>query len=67
MDQKTFFVSAGAIFAIAALLHLLRAFMGWAVLIGSWMVPMWLSRIALVVAGSLSYFGLSLAARSSRN
>ncbi len=63
MDQKTFSMVAGAIFAIVALLHLLRIFMGWPVSIGSWMVPMWLSWIALVVAGGLSYFGLSLAAR----
>ena len=67
MDRKTFFVLAGVIFAMVALLHLLRIFMGWPVLIGSWMAPMWLSWIALVVAAGLSYFGLGLAARGSRN
>jgi len=66
MDQKRFSVVAGAIFALVALLHLMRIFVGWSVLIGSWMVPMWVSWIAFVVAGVLSYFGLSLAARTSR-
>jgi hypothetical protein len=64
MDQKTFVLLAGVIFAIVALAHLLRIFMGWPILIDNWTVPMWLSWIALVVAGGLSYFGLSLVSRS---
>jgi len=63
MDQKTFTIVAGAIFAIVALLHVLRILMGWPAVIGGWEVPMWVSWIALVVAGGLSYFGLSLATR----
>ena len=66
MDQKTFSLLTGAIFALVALLHLLRIFMGWPVLIGGWMVPMWVSWIAFAAAGALSYFGLRLAARKSR-
>ena len=64
MDQKKFLVMVGAIFALVALLHLLRIYMGWTVVIGDWTMPMWLSWIGLVVAGGLSYFGLRLAARS---
>ena len=63
MDQKTFIIVAGAIFAVVALLHVLRILMGWPAVIGGWEVPMWVSWIALVVAGGLSYFGLSLATR----
>jgi len=63
MDQRIFLLVAGVIFAVVALLHLLRIYMGWPIVIGSWTVPMWLSWIGLVVAGGLSYFGLSLAAR----
>jgi hypothetical protein len=63
MDQKTFAVLAGVIFAIVVLFHLLRIYMGWPVVIGDWAVPMWVSWIALVVAGGLSYFGLSFAVR----
>jgi hypothetical protein len=63
MDQKTFTIVAGAIFAVVALLHVLRILMGWPAVIGGWEVPMWVSWIALVVAGGLSYFGLSLVTR----
>jgi len=64
VDQRTFNVVAGVIFAVVALLHLLRIYMSWPIVIGSWTAPMWVSWIGLVVAGSLSYFGFSLAARS---
>jgi hypothetical protein len=63
MDQKTFSMLAGAIFALVALVHALRIYMGWPVTIGAWAAPMWVSWIGLVVAGGLSYFGLSLAGR----
>lgn len=63
MDQKTFTIVAGVIFAVVALLHLLRILMGWPAVIGGWTVPMWVSWIGLVVAGGLSYFALSLAMR----
>jgi hypothetical protein len=38
--------------------------MGWPIVIDNWTVPMWLSWIALVIAGGLSYFGSSLVSRS---
>jgi hypothetical protein len=64
VDQRTFNVVASVIFALVALLHLLRFYMGWPIVIGSWTAPMWVSWIGLVVGGGLSYFGLSLASRS---
>ena len=64
MDRKTFLTAAGVIFAVVALVHLTRIYMGWPIEIGTWMVPMWVSWIGLVVAGTLSFFGLRLAARN---
>jgi hypothetical protein len=63
VDQRTFNVVASVIFALVALLHLLRIYMGWPIVIGSWTAPMWVSWIGFVVAGGLSYFGLRLATR----
>ena len=63
MDQRTFSILAGALFALVALLHALRIVMGWPVVIGAWSAPMWLSWLGLVVTGGLSYFGLRLATR----
>jgi hypothetical protein len=53
MDQKTFSIVAGVIFAAVALFHLVRIYMDWPVMIGGWSVPMWVSWIGLVVAGGL--------------
>jgi hypothetical protein len=64
MNLKNFTLLAGVIFAIVALAHLLRVFMGWPIVIDNWTVPMWLSWIALVFAGGLSYFGFGLVSRS---
>ncbi len=64
MTEKTFATIAAAIFALVALLHLLRLVMGWSVVIDSWTVPMWVSWVGLVVAGGMSYCGARLAMRS---
>jgi hypothetical protein len=58
MDQKQFSLVAGVVFAIVALLHLLRVALGWQVVIGEFSVPMWFSWIGIIVAPTLSYFGL---------
>jgi len=60
MNDKLFHLIAGTIFALVALLQALRIYMGWPVVIGGWSAPMWLSWIAIVVAGSLSYLALTL-------
>ena len=61
MDRKTYLQLAGVIFAIVALAHLVRALLHWPIGIDGWIVPVWLSWVAFVVAGGLSYFGLTLA------
>ena len=58
MSEKTFVTIAAVIFGLVALLHLLRIVMGWSIVIDAWTVLMWLSWIAFVVAGVLSYFGM---------
>ena len=63
MEQKTFNIVAGVIFALVALVHLIRIWLGWPAGIGGWSVPMWVSWIGLIVAGGLAYFGLRLGVR----
>jgi hypothetical protein len=48
------------IFLVIAILHLLRIIFGWSPVVEGWAVPMWLSWVALVVAGWLGYEGLRL-------
>lgn len=64
MTRKTYLTLTGVIFALVSLAHLLRAAMGWPVTIAGWNVPLWLSWVAFVIAGTLSYFGWSLAKRA---
>ena len=60
MNDKLFHLMAGTIFALVALLQALRIYMGWPVVISDWSAPMWISWIAVVIAGGLSYFALTL-------
>src|SRR5712675_969643 len=63
MDLRTFSVTAGAIFALIALVHLVRIYLGWSIVIDSWSIPIWMSWIGFVVAGGLAYLGLRAARR----
>jgi hypothetical protein len=38
--------------------------MDWPIVIAGWIVPIWLSWLAFVIAGALGYLGLSLAKRA---
>ena len=60
MDDRLFHLITAIVFALVALLQALRLYMGWAVVIGGWNAPMWVSWIAVVVAGTLSYFAWTL-------
>jgi len=58
MSQKTYYCATGTIFLIIAVLHLYRVVRGWEASIGGWPVPLWLSWVAVAVAGCLAYNGL---------
>lgn len=55
MNSITFYKTVGIIFLLIAVLHALRLILGWEATIGGVAVPMWLSAIAVVVAGYLAY------------
>ena len=52
--MKPFTAIAVAVFALVALVHLLRLFSGWEVVVGGLVIPMWLSWIGLIFAGGLA-------------
>ena len=58
MSQKAFSLVAGLIFLLVAAVHLVRLVLKWSVIFNGWAVPMWISWIALVVAGFLAFEGL---------
>ena len=52
--NKPFTVAAVVIFAIVAVMHLLRVVLGWDANIAGTEIPMWVSVVALVIAGGLA-------------
>ena len=57
LDQRAYNTITAAIFAVIAVLHLLRIIFGWPAQIGGLDIPLWASWLALVVTGALAYFG----------
>lgn len=60
MQQRSFNISAGVIFATIALLHALRLVYGWSAVINGWAIPLWASWLFLAVAGYLAFLAYQL-------
>jgi hypothetical protein len=65
MSPKIFLLTAGAIFALIALVQLLRILFGVTVVVYDIPVPMWVSGIAVVITGYLGYQGIRLARKAT--
>lgn len=48
-----------ALFLVVAVVHLVRIILGWQVEVAGWSVPFWVSWLAVLMAGALSYFGFA--------
>lgn len=60
MKAKTFFYTTGVIFFIVGSVHLWRLIFQWELMLGNWMVPMWLSALLFLLAYFLAFTGLRL-------
>jgi uncharacterized integral membrane protein len=60
MNKKTYFLISGLVFAIVAAAHLLRIINQSPILFGTWVIPMTVSVLGLIIAGILSYCGFTL-------
>ena len=63
MNQRTFFTVSGILFGVIALMHLARILGGWPAHIGTFEAPMWLSWVAMAVAGYLAFSAFRLKGR----
>lgn len=54
--DKTVYRIAAFILGAAAIVHFIRVIMGLSLKLGNWEAPMWLSVIAVVIAGYLSFY-----------
>lgn len=52
--MKPFTTIAVALLAVMAIVHLVRLFVGWEIVVTGFVVPVWWSAIGLVVAGGLA-------------
>lgn len=54
MNNKTFLLIIAIIFSVIAVLHLCRVIYRWEAVIGGLVLPLWISEVAIVVAGYLA-------------
>ncbi len=64
MSQRTFLLTAGVVFLLIALGHILRVAFGLVWTVGGRTVPMWASMVAVLLAGYLAYEGFRLGRKS---
>jgi hypothetical protein len=50
MSAKKYYVFTLVVFTVVGVAHALRAFNGWEVLIGGWVMPLWASWLAALLA-----------------
>ena len=60
MQNKNYLTVVTVIFALITVVHGLRIISGWSTEIGGWTVPMWVSWLAVLVAGYLAYTGFKM-------
>ena len=63
MTAKSYSVLAAVIFAIIAILQLVRAISGWPVTVHDIGLPLWASWVACIVAAGLAWLGFSASRR----
>ena len=64
MNSRTYCAVSGAVFAVVALAHLLRALQQWPIAIAGWNAPLALSWLAAVGAGALSVWAFAARRRA---
>jgi hypothetical protein len=65
MNPKAFSLTAGVVFLLIALGHVLRVTFDASFVVQDFSVPMWVSWIVVVITGYLAYEGFRLAGKSS--
>ena len=63
MSERTFSLTAGIVFLLIALGHLLRVAFGVSFVVFDISVPIWPSVVAVIIAGFLSYEGFHFGRR----
>ena len=63
MVSRPYLLISGIVFGVVAVAHLLRVVNGWALELGPWSVPMWLSWVGSIGPAALSAWAFRLAGK----
>ncbi len=63
MSTRAYLVISAAIFGIVAILHLLRVVNSWALVLGPWSAPIWVSWLGTLVPAGLCVWAVRSASR----
>lgn len=63
MKTKAYLIVSTLIFALVALVHLIRLTLGWSAQLGMTSIPLWLSVLVVLVSASIAVWGLTLVRR----
>jgi hypothetical protein len=55
---------SGVIFGVIGLLHVVRLLLDWPAQVAGWAVPLWISWVAILAAGTLSFWAFRLLVRA---
>jgi len=62
--MRAYILISGAVFGVVALVHAVRLLLDWPAQMAGWVVPMWVSWIAILAAGALCVWAFRLARKS---
>lgn len=63
--MRSYLMISATVFGLIALLHIVRLLLHWPAQVGGWIVPLWVSWIAVLAPGALSVWAFRLARRAS--
>lgn len=55
---------SGVIFGVIGLLHVVRLLLDWPAQVAGWAVPLWISWVAILAAGTLAFWAFRLLGRA---
>jgi len=67
MTHKSYTLTVGVIFFVVAILHLLRIVFQWDAMVGGWLVPQWVSWVAVILLLTLVMRDFSSAEAGKKN
>jgi hypothetical protein len=64
--MRAYIQISGTLFSVVALAHALRLLQNWSVEVAGWVVPMWISAVAVLVTGGLAVWAFRVVGQAQR-